>query len=180
MRLAAAGALAGIAILLAGCAAPAPQAHSKSMHDLALLPGLGDEPGAKVSHIDGVALDGGHGTVGLHPSDEPSGMNSSIGVWLSPGRHLIKAQYVRNIVGGISFARGDVSVTLAAGHTYMVHPIVDSDFAKVYFSVVDYGKSFPIRCLPWSISIAKQSNESVKRVRFTHADILACRERSSP
>lgn len=187
MRLSVAGALPVAALLLlAGCVTSPPQQQRhpqrpriETTRDLALLSSLGDESGVKVTSIDGVPFDGGNGgRMGRHPRDPPVGMNSSMGVWLSPGFHLLQVQDVRNVEGGISFTRGDIPVRVSAGHTYIVQPVLAPDFGKVSFSVIDHGASFPIGCLPWSIGMTKPPDASGKRARFTRADILACRERT--
>ncbi|MGQ0619808.1 MAG: hypothetical protein ACT4QA_07820 [Panacagrimonas sp.] len=150
----------------------------ETTRDLALLSSLGDEPGLKITVVDDVPFDQGS-PVGRQPSDEPAGMNSSLGVWLIPGFHLIHVQYVRNIEAGISFTQGDVPFRVLAGHTYMVRPVITTDFGKVSFTVIDYGVSFPIACLPASINKTKQPDAKGKRAKFTRDDILACRKRQA-
>lgn len=180
-RLSAAAAVAGGALfLLAGCITrPQQPSRVETMRDLALLSSLGDETGVKVISVDSIPLAKG-GPVSRHPSDAPAGMNSSLGIWLSPGFHLIQVQYVRNIEGGISFTKGEVPLVASAGRTYIAHAAVASDFGQVSFTLIDHGASFPIGCLPWSISMAKPPDARGKRAGFTREDILACRKRTPP
>lgn len=172
MRPVPAGLLAGIALLLGSCAAlpPEPPPPRNSTLDFALLAGIGDVPRTKVTTVNGRPIE----SVTVRPVDAPAGMSSSAGVWLPPGRHVVHAQYVRNIEAGIAFAQGDLVVHLVAGHTYMIHPIVGSDYEQVRFSIVDYGTAFPATCLPWSIGAAKDPTGRSKSVKFTREEILAC------
>lgn len=171
---------AALSLCLAGCASfQEPPPRPLTTLDVAFLATPGDEHGAKVRTIDGVPLDTGNGPIGVRPRGEPPGMNSTIGVWLQPGRHVVRAQYVRNIEGGMSLAQGEVALTLRAGHTYMVHPVVASDFATVNFTLADYGAAFPFECLPSALATPLQlPNGRVTRVRITQADVVACRNRS--
>lgn len=162
--------------LLSSCATPPPQPRLETIRDLALLSVLGEEPGTRVTSVDGVALGGGR-RVGRYPGDAPPGMHGETGIWLSRGHHLVDVQYVRNIQGGIGFTRGNVSVHLLPGHTYIVRPRVSSDLATVSFSVVDHGASFPIGCLPWSIRTSTPREAGGAQAKVTRAEILACRAR---
>ncbi|HKY93073.1 MAG TPA: hypothetical protein VJM11_18630 [Nevskiaceae bacterium] len=171
MRLALAGAFAGIAFLVTSCApfAPTPEPPRRtSMRDYALLAGVGDVPRTKVVTVNGRPID----AVGQRPDDAPYALTTTAGVWLPPGRHVVQAQFVRNIEGGIAFATGDTIGTLRAGHTYMVHPVYGADRGAVRFTLVDYGPSFPHRCLPASIGAARDPH--AKHPRFTTDEILAC------
>lgn len=172
-------ALACAALLLAGCVAPLPPPPPKrpyvpTARDLALLSSLGEESGIKVTAVDGVALD----KVGRRPANAPAGMNHNLGVWLSPGVHLIHVKFARNIASGISFAQGNLRVSVAAGRTYIVRPYVTTDFGEVSFSLIDHGTAFPLRCLPHSINQTRPKDARGRRAPFAAADILACRERA--
>ena len=172
MRLVSAGLCAGIAILLASCGALPPQhtpPRRNSMQDYALLAGIGDVPRTNVVKVNGQPLE----TAGHLPDDAPP-MSSKTGVWLRPGRHVVFAQFVRNIEGGIAFVQGDLVGNLNAGHTYMVHPVYGSDRDQVRFALVDYGRSFPHRCLPASIGAAKDPAGRSKNAKFTTDEIHAC------
>lgn len=140
---------------------------------------LGDESGIKVTAVDGVPLDK-LGATGGRPANAPVGMHSNMGVWLSPGFHLVHVRFARNTASGISFTQGNLRVAVAAGRTYIVRPVVTSDFGEVSFTLIDHGATFPIPCLPWSISQTRPTDGRGRRARFTPADILACRDRSSP
>lgn len=170
-------------LLLSACVPQQQQQHQRQQRslprletarELALLSLVGDEPQVKVTAVDGVQLKGNR--VGRFPADAPPGMNTNAGVWLSPGLHVVHVQYIRNISSGVSFTQGDVSIHVLAGHTYIVHPSVASDFGKVSLSVLDYGTGFPVRCLPWNIGMAKPVGANGKRAKFVRADILACRQ----
>lgn len=140
------------------------------MQDYALLAGIGDVPRTKVTTVNGQPID----SIGRRPDDAPLAFPSHAGVWLPPGRHVVQAQFVRNIEGGIAFATGDLVGTMRAGHTYMVHPVYGTDHGTVHFSLVDYGPSFPQRCLPSSIGAAKDPTGQWKHPRFSTDEILAC------
>jgi hypothetical protein len=173
MRLVTAGTCAGIVFLASSCApfVPAPEPPRRnSMQDYALLAGIGDVPRTKVVTVNGQPID----VVGQRPDDAPYSLSSSAGVWLHPGRHVVQAQFVRNIEGGIAFATGDLVGTMRAGHTYMVHPEYGADRGTVRFALVDYGPSFPQRCLPASIGAAKDPAGLSKHAKFTTDEIHAC------
>jgi hypothetical protein len=171
MRLVSAGLCAGIALLVTSCGTlpPDPLPRRNSMQDYALLAGIGDVPRTKVVKVNGQPIE----SAGHLPDDAPH-LNSTAGVWLRPGRHVVFAQFVRNIEGGIAFAQGDLVGNLNAGHTYMVHPVYGSDRSQVRFALVDYGRSFPHRCLPASIGAAKDPAGRTKNAKITTDEILAC------
>ena len=171
--------LAGSAVHAQQQKRPAPPSpRAESVRELALLSILGDEPGIKVTAVDGIPLGQGK-QVGRKPVNAPPSLISGAGIWLSPGVHLLHVQYARNIGAGISFVQGNIRVTLEAGHTYLVHPSVKSDFGKVAFSLADYGNSFPVTCLPSSISAASQAGANGKPVKkVTRANIRACQQRT--
>jgi hypothetical protein len=169
-----AGLFAGLACLLSSCAPFPPDVQQpprrNSMQDFALLAGIGDVPLTKVVMVNGQPID----LAGHRPDDAPPGMTARSGVWLAPGRHTVHAQFVRNIEGGIAFAQGDLIGTMMAGHTYMVHPVYGADRGVVRFALVDYGRSFPQRCLPTSIGAANDPSGRLKHPQFTTDQILAC------
>lgn len=115
---------------------------------------------------------------GSGPVDAPAAVDGRMGFWLAPGRHVIRIQYVRNIEPGISLAKTDLPITVQAGRTYIVQPIVTSDFGQVGFAAVDHGAVFPVRCLPWAISESRIPNARGERAPYARADIDACRRRT--
>ena len=164
------------ALTLAGCGllTHPQQRRPETTRNLALLSTWGDEYGVKILSVDGVEVSEGR-QVGRQPIDLPPGMNNSLGIWLTPGSHWLEVQYVRNIETGISFTRGQVPFTVAAGHTYMVRPTLAPDRGTISFSVISYGMSFPRDCLPRSIHLAKQPNSMGQRPAFKREEIQTCR-----
>ncbi|THD05358.1 hypothetical protein B1810_01055 [Panacagrimonas perspica] len=142
----------------------------------ALLSIQGDEPGLKVTEVDGVPWENLPESSILRDRNAPIGKLGAVGIWLAPGMHTVHAKFVRNIEGGISFVQGEVWVRAISGHTYMIHPTTTTDRGRVSFSMVDYGVSFLPECLPGAISNAKQKSVTNRQVRFVHDDIAACME----
>lgn len=142
----------------------------------ALLSIQGDEPGLKVTEVDGVPWENLPESSILRDVNAPIGKLGAVGIWLAPGMHTVHAKFVRNIEGGISFVQGEIRVRAISGHTYMIHPTTTTDRGRVSFGTVDYGVSFLPQCLPGAISNAKQKNVTNRQVRFVHDDIAACME----
>ena len=143
--------------------------------DLALLSTLGDESGIKITAVNYQPLSA-PGPALAHPADAPAGLHSGLGVWLRPGVHLIHVQYARNIESGISFTQGNVRVSVAANRTYIVRPLVSSDFGAVSFALIDHGSNFPLHCLPARVGEAQARDTRGHRIGFTQEDLRRCRE----
>ncbi len=145
--------------------------------DLALLSTLGDESGIKITAVNHQPLSA-PGPALARPDDAPAGLHSGLGVWLRPGVHLIHVQYARNIESGISFTQGHVRVAVTAGHTYIVRPHATADFGEVSFTLIDHGRSFPLRCLPARLGELQPRDARGHRRPFTQEDLRRCRESS--
>lgn len=178
------GAAVTAVFLIAGCAArplppPTKRPPPPPTRDFALLSSLGEESGLKITAVDNIPLEQ-LAASGRRPANAPAGLHSGMGVWLTPGIHLIHVQYARNIASGISFTQGNLRVAVAPGHTYIVRPGATSDFGAVSFALIDHGTAFPIRCLPWHIGQTTALDARGRRTEFSVVDVLACREYSPP
>lgn len=177
---------AGSLLWLSGCAAswPSPERPAPPPpppRGVALLSTLGDESGLRVTAVEGLRaappLRAGSAPAD-GPVDAPAAIDARMGFWLVPGQHVIRVQYVRNIESGISLAQTDLPITVRAGRTYILRPLVGSDFGKVGFTLIDHGPAFPVRCLPWSISDRRIPDARGERAPYGRADIEACRQRA--
>lgn len=165
-------------LALAGCAARLPPPPPQdTVRDLALLSVLGEQSGVRVIAVNGRSLASGL-PVGRKPLDEPVGIDPGAALWLAPGFHRIELQFVRDIDGGISFTKVEVPATLAAGRIYIARPLDAAQRGAVAFSLVDYGGSYPLECLPWSVHASRARDSQGRRQPFTRADLLDCQAQS--
>lgn len=137
----------------------------------ALLSVLGDTPELRVTAVDNVPIQQIPERALLRDPRATTAKGSVVGVWLTPGAHLVHSQYVRNMDNGINLSQGNVRLVAVAGHTYFIHPTSRSERAKASFSIVDQGPSFPQVCLPGVLDNARRAESGA---RFSHNDIGAC------
>lgn len=163
-------------LLLGGCATPRKPSPIDTVRDLALVSVLGEETGVKIVAIDGVSLSAG-ARIGRRPIDAPPGVHDGIGVWLTPGLHLIQAQFVRDIEGGISFTKVELPVVLTAGRTYIPYAVASSARGQTAMALADHGARFPVNCLPAAINETRPRDARGRRAGYTRTDLIACRQR---
>ncbi|MGH8516018.1 MAG: hypothetical protein ACREUE_01025 [Panacagrimonas sp.] len=137
----------------------------------ALLSVLGDTPELRVTAVDNVPIQQIPERALLRDPRATTAKGSVVGVWLTPGAHLVHSQYVRNMEGGINLSQGNVRLVTAAGHTYLIHPIARSERAKGSFEIVDLGVSYPQVCLPGVLDNARRADSGR---RFSRNDVQAC------
>lgn len=137
----------------------------------ALLSILGDTPELRVTAVDNVPIAQIPERALLRDPRATTAKGSVVGVWLTPGAHLVHSQFVSNMEGGINLSQGNVRLVAAAGHTYLIHPSVRSERAKASFQIVDQGTSFPQVCLPGVLDNARRAETGA---RFSRNDFLAC------
>lgn len=169
-------------VLLSGCATQWEPPRSASVRTPpaprgeALVSSYGEESGLKIVSVRGLQAPPQR-QPGLGAVDAPAAVDTRMGFWLTPGRHVLSLQYVRNIATGISLMKADLPVTVQAGRTYVLRAVPTTDFGKSGFTLVDYGGNFPVRCLPWSIREAQVPDARGERRPFTRQHIDACRAR---
>lgn len=176
-----------IALSMAGCASFEPlPAHTlrhrpspvvQDPRGFALLSSLGVVPRLRVTHVDELALASGRltGPVQVGGVTSPAAGSTELGVWLTPGFHVIRVEFIRNIEAGISFTRAELPIQVFAGHTYIVQPQVTTDYGRVSFSLADQGRAFPLHCLPGSVLSATRPGPDGIRSPYTDSDLQTCR-----
>lgn len=166
---------AGVAVLSAGAASAATRKPERppvlQRPPPALLSVLGDTPELRVTAVDNVPLAQIPDRALLRDPRATTERGSVVGVWLTPGAHLVHSQFVSNMADGINLSQGNVRLVAVAGHTYFIHPNIRSERAKASFDIVDQGTSFPQVCLPGVLDNAERARTGA---RFSRQDIAAC------
>jgi hypothetical protein len=137
----------------------------------ALLSVLGDTPELRVTAVDNVPIAQIPERALLRDPRATTEKGSVVGVWLTPGAHLVHSQFVRNMEDGINLSQGNVRLVAAPGHTYMIHPNVRTVRGKAAFEILDRGTSFPQACLPGVLDNERRAQTGG---RFAPRDIAAC------
>ncbi|MCC2658904.1 MAG: hypothetical protein K0Q76_4012 [Panacagrimonas sp.] len=137
----------------------------------ALLSVLGDTPELRVTAVDNVPIAQIPERALLRDPRATTEKGSIVGVWLTPGAHLVHSQFVRNMADGINLSQGNVRLVAAPGRTYMIHPNVRSVRGKAAFEIVDQGTAFPQVCLPGVLDNAQRAQNGE---RFSPRDVGAC------
>ena len=137
----------------------------------ALLSILGDTPELRVTAVDNVPIAQIPERALLRDPRATTEKGSVVGVWLTPGAHLVHSQFVRNMDDGINLSQGNVRLVAAPGHTYVIHPNVRSVRGKAAFEIVDQGTSYPQVCLP---GVLDNERRALTGERFAPRDVAAC------
>lgn len=135
---------------------------------------LGDSPELRVTAVDNVLIQQIPERALLRDPRATTAKGSVVGVWLTPGAHLVHSQFVRNMDDGINLSQGNVRLVAAAGHTYFIRPNLRSERAKASFEIRDQGPSFPQVCLPGVLDNDRRASSGA---RFSREDIAACLRR---
>ena len=138
----------------------------------ALISIWGDTPELRVTAVDNVPIARIPERALLRDPNATAAKYSVVGVWVTPGAHLVHSQFTRNMPDGINLSQGNVRVVTAAGHTYLIHPQLRTTRGKAAFEIVDLGADFPQVCLPGVIDNTKRATRGQ---RFSAEDIGACR-----
>jgi hypothetical protein len=164
--------IGSLCIAISVAAAPRPQRPPVLQRPPpALLSVLGDTPELRVTAVDNVPIKQIPERVLLRDPRATTERGSVVGVWLTPGAHLVHSQFVSNMADGINLSQGNVRLVALAGHTYFIHPRIRSERAKASFEIVDRGTSFPQVCLP---GVLDNEHRAESGGRFSRQDIEAC------
>lgn len=151
---------------------PRPERPPLSRPQPALISIWGDTPELRVTAVDNVPIAQIPERALLRDPNATAAKYSVVGVWVTPGAHLVHSQFTRNMPDGINLSQGSVRVVTAAGHTYLIHPRLRTSRGKAAFEIVDLGPRFPQVCLPGVIDNFKRETSGQ---RFSAQDIGACR-----
>jgi hypothetical protein len=143
----------------------------------ALISIWGDTPELRVTAVDNVPIAQIPERALLRDPNAIAAKYSVVGVWVTPGAHLLHSQFTRNMSDGINLSQGNVRVVTAAGHTYLISPQLRTLRGKAAFEIIDLGTRFPQVCLPGVIDNFKRAASGQ---RFSGEDIGACRRGRVP
>lgn len=138
----------------------------------ALISIWGDTPELRVTAVDNVPIAQIPERALLRDPNATAEKFSVVGVWVTPGAHLVHSQFSRNMPDGINLSQGNVRVVVAAGHTYLIHPQLRTARGRASFEALDLGTGFPQVCLP---GVIDNATRAATGRRFSGEAVGECR-----
>jgi hypothetical protein len=158
-------------VLLGGFLPSASDAEPRAPRP-ALVSVLGDTPELRVTAVDNVPVARIPPRALLRDPNAATARAGVVGVWVTPGPHLVHSQFARNMPDGVNLSQGNVRLVAEAGHSYLIHPRVRTPRGKAAFEIVDLGVDYPQACLPGvldNVALARSGR------RFTRDELASCR-----